>query len=196
MTRDPTTPRAQEVLDFWFGREGEPGYGEFREAWFKKDPEFDQLIRDRFEPLYEQAAAGELDGWKMEARSCLALVILLDQFPRNMYRGDPRTYATDHKAHEIAEYAVDRALDRELPPVQRGFLYMPFMHSENLEHQRRSVELFRGLEGVAEADSTEYAVGHMKIIERFGRFPHRNEILGRQTTPEEAEFLTQPGSSF
>jgi uncharacterized protein (DUF924 family) len=193
---DDTTMRAQEVLDFWFGREGEPAYGEFREAWFKKDPEFDQQIRSRFEPLYEEAAAGELDGWKEEAGSCLALVILLDQFPRNMYRGDPRAYATDGKAQEIAEYAVERALERELPPFQRGFLYMPFMHSENLEHQRRSVELFRGLEGVAEGNSAGYAVGHMKIIERFGRFPHRNEILGRQTTPEEAEFLTQPGSSF
>jgi uncharacterized protein (DUF924 family) len=188
--------RAQEVLDFWFGREGEPGYGEFREAWFKRDPEFDRLIRDRFEPLYEEAAAGELDDWKEEARSCLALVIVLDQFPRNMYRGDPRTYATDAKAQEIADYAVDRALDRELPPSQRGFLYMPFMHSENLEHQCRSVELFYGLEGARESGSPDYAVRHMEIIERFGRFPHRNEILGRQTTPEEAEFLTQPGSSF
>ncbi len=196
MRADHAATRAQEVLDFWFGREGEPGYGEFREAWFKKDPEFDQLIRDRFEPLYEEAAAGELDGWKEEAGSCLALVILLDQFPRNMYRGDPRAYATDRKAQEIAEYAVDRALDRELPPFQRGFLYMPFMHSENLEHQRRSVELFHGLEGARESGSPDYAVRHMEIIERFGRFPHRNEILGRQTTPEEAEFLTQPGSSF
>jgi uncharacterized protein (DUF924 family) len=128
---DPTTTRAQEVLDFWFGREG-----------------------------------------------------------------DPRTYATDRKAQEIAEYAVDRALDRELPPFQRAFLYMPFMHSEDLEHQRRSVEQFRGLEGSDGPDAAEYAVRHMKIIERFGRFPHRNETLGRETTPEEAEFLTQPGSSF
>ena len=188
--------RAQEVLDFWFGREDEPGYGEFRRAWFQKDPEFDRRIRNRFESLYEEAAAGELDDWKEEARSCLALVILLDQFPRNMYRGDPRTYATDRLALAIAEYAVDRALDRELPPFQRAFLYMPFMHSENLEHQRRSVELFRGLEGSAGPDSAGYAVRHMEIIERFGRFPHRNEILGRRTTPEEAEFLTQPGSSF
>jgi uncharacterized protein (DUF924 family) len=185
--------RAEEVLDFWFGREGEPGYGGFREAWFKKDPEFDRQVRDRFEPLYEAAAAGELDGWKAEAQSCLALVILLDQFPRNMFRGDPRSYATDRKAQETAEYAVDRAFDRELPEFQRMFLYMPFMHSENLEHQRRSVELFRTLEG---SDATGYAVQHMKIIERFGRFPHRNEVLGRRTTPEEAEFLTQPGSSF
>ncbi|MCA1848030.1 MAG: DUF924 domain-containing protein [Actinobacteria bacterium] len=186
----------EEVLDFWFGREDEPGYGEFREAWFRKDPEFDQQIRDRFEDLYEAAATGELDHWKEEARSCLALVILLDQFPRNMFRGDPRSYATDRKAQETAEYAVDRALDRELPPFQRMFLYMPLMHSEDLAHQRRSVELFRGLGGEGEEDPSYYAVRHMEIIERFGRFPHRNEILGRQTTPEEAEFLTQPGSSF
>jgi uncharacterized protein (DUF924 family) len=185
--------KAQEVLDFWFGREGEPGYGEFREAWFKKDPEFDRLVRDRFEALYEAAATGDLEDWKEEAQSCLALVIVLDQFPRNMFRGDPRSYATDRKAQETSEYAVDNAYDRELPEFQRTFLYMPFMHSENLEHQRRSVELFRGLGG---SDSAEYAVRHMEIIERFGRFPHRNEVLGRRTTPEEAEFLTQPGSSF
>jgi len=188
--------RAEEVLEFWFGREDEPGYGEFREAWFKKDPEFDRQIRDRFEALYEEAATGGLEGWKEDARSCLALVILLDQFPRNMFRGDPRSYATDRKAQETTEHAVERALDRELPPFQRAVLFMPFMHSEDLEHQRRSVELFRGLEGSGEADSLDYAVRHMEIIERFGRFPHRNEVLGRQTTPEEAEFLTQPGTSF
>jgi uncharacterized protein (DUF924 family) len=187
--------KAGEVLDFWFGREGEPGYGEFREAWFKKDPEFDRLVRNRFEALYELAAAGDLDDWKEEARSCLALVIVLDQFPRNIFRGDPRSYATDRKAQETAEHAVDRALDRELPEFQRTFLYIPFMHSEDLGHQRRSVELFRGLGG-SETDSSYYAVRHMEIIERFGRFPHRNEVLGRRTTPEEAEFLTQPGSSF
>jgi uncharacterized protein (DUF924 family) len=189
----PTTS-FEEVLDFWFGREGEPGYGEFREAWFRKDPEFDRQVRDRFEALYEAAAAGSLDDWKEEARSCLALVILLDQFPRNMFRGDPKSYATDRQAQQTAEDVVDRAFDRELPAFQRMFLYMPFMHSEDLEHQRRSVELFRGLGG--EGDPSYYAVRHKEIIERFGRFPHRNEILGRRTTPEEAEFLTQPDSSF
>jgi uncharacterized protein (DUF924 family) len=188
--------KPEEVLDFWFGREGEPGYGEFREAWFRKNPEFDQRVRERFQELYEAAARSDLDAWRDEARSCLALVILLDQIPRNMFRGDPRSYATDRKAQEVAEYAVDRALDRELPAFQRMFLYMPFMHSEDLEHQRRSVELFRVLGGDGEGDSSDYAVRHMEIIERFGRFPHRNEVLGRQTTAEEAEFLTQPGSSF
>src|SRR5918992_2653985 len=158
----------EEVLDFWFGREGEPGYGEFREAWFRKDPEFDQRVRDSFEALHEAAATDELDDWKEEARSCLALVILLDQFPRNMFRGDPRSYATDRKAQQTAEYALDHALDRELPGFQRTFLYMPFMHSEDLEHQRRSVELFRRLGG-SDSDSSQYAVRHMEIVERFGR---------------------------
>ena len=196
MPSEVGSAKVQEVLDFWFGREGEPGYGEFREAWFRKDPEFDRTVRERFQDLHEAAARGDLDAWRDEAHSCLALVILLDQFPRNMFRGDPRSYATDRKAQETAEYAVDRALDRELPAFQRMFLYMPFMHSEDLEHQRRSVELFRVLGGDEEGDSSHYAVRHMEIIERFGRFPHRNEVLGRRTTPEEAEFLTQPGSSF
>ena len=188
---------ADEVLDFWFGREDEPGYGEFRDAWFRKDEGFDQEVRERFGSLYERAAAGELDGWRDDARSCLALVICLDQFPRNMFRGDGRTHATDAKAVETAKYAVERALDRELPPFQRMFVYMPFMHSENLEDQRRSVELFGRLaEKPGAPDVTSYAVGHMEIVERFGRFPHRNVILGRETTPEEAEFLEKPGSSF
>ncbi len=188
---------AEEVLDFWFGREDEPGYGEFREAWFRKDPEFDREVQERFGTLYERAASGELDGWRDDARACLALVICLDQFPRNMFRGDGRTHATDAKALETAGHAVERALDRELPPFQRMFLYMPFMHSENLEDQRRSVELFERLaEKLAGPDVTSYAAGHMEIVERFGRFPHRNAILGRETTPEEAEFLKGPGSSF
>ena len=134
--------RAEEVLDFWFGREGEPGYGEFRDVWFRKDPEFDAGVTDRFAGLYEEAAAGDLDGWRDDARSCLALVIVLDQFPRNMFRGDGRTHAADEAALASSRYAVEHALDRELPAFQRMFLYMPFMHSENREDQRRSVELF------------------------------------------------------
>ena len=185
-----------EILGFWFGHEGEEGYGEFREVWFTKDPAFDREIRDRFEPVYEEAAAGNLDHWKDETRSCLALTIVLDQLPRNMYRGDARMYATDEKARQAAWYAVEHAYDRELLPVECGFLYMPLMHSEDLEDQRRSVELFRGLGGTGEADPAQYAVRHLEIVERFGRFPHRNQILGRTTTPEEAEFLAQPGSSF
>jgi uncharacterized protein (DUF924 family) len=189
--------KAAEVLAFWFGGEDEPGYGEFRSQWFEKDEAFDREVTGRFGDLYEEAAAGRLDGWREEARSCLALAIVLDQFPRNMFRGDARTHATDGKALEAAKYAIERALDRELPAFQRMFLYMPFMHAETVEDQRRSVQLFGGLAGEPGApDVTEYAVGHKKIVERFGRFPHRNALLGRETTPEEAEFLTQPGSSF
>ena len=186
-----------EILDFWFSREGEEGYGEFREAWFTKDPEFDREVRDRFEGAYEEAAAGRLEHWKDEARSCLALIILLDQFTRNMFRGDPKTYATDDKALEAARHAVEHAYDRELTPYGRLFVYLPFEHSEDLEDQRFSVELFRGLAAeMGSEDLLDYAVRHLEIIERFGRFPHRNEILGRATTPEEAEFLRGPDSSF
>jgi uncharacterized protein (DUF924 family) len=187
----------QEVLDFWFGREGEEDYGEFREAWFNRDPEFDREIRDRFEPVYEQAAAGRLDHWKSEARSCLALIVVLDQFPRNMYRGDARMYAADEKAREAARHAVEHAYDRELSPYGRLFMYLPFEHSEELDDQRLSVELFRGLATeMGSEDLLGYAVRHLEIIERFGRFPHRNEILGRRTTPEETKFLSGPDSSF
>jgi len=187
----------QEVLDFWFGREGEEDYGEFREAWFNRDPEFDREIRDRFEPVYEEAAAGRLDHWKSEARSCLALIVVLDQFPRNMYRGDARMYAADEKAREAARHAVEHAYDRELSPYGRLFMYLPFEHSEELDDQRLSVELFRGLATeMGSEDLLGYAVRHLEIIERFGRFPHRNEILGRRTTPEETKFLSGPDSSF
>jgi uncharacterized protein (DUF924 family) len=189
--------RAREVLEFWFGSENDPEYGQFREEWFRKDPDFDATITARFAELYEEAAAGKLDGWREEAESCLALVIVLDQFPRNMFRGDGRTHAEDDRALSTSKYAVEHALDRELPAFQRMFLYMPFMHSESVEEQRRSVEMFERLAGEPGApDVVSYAVAHRDIVERFGRFPHRNEILNRQTTPEEAEFLTTEGSSF
>jgi uncharacterized protein (DUF924 family) len=189
--------RAGEVLDFWFGREGDPEYGQFRNEWFRKDPDFDARVTEQFADLYEEAAAGNLDGWRDDAASCLALVIVLDQFPRNMFRGDGRTHAEDDRALETSRYAVEHALDRELPAFQRMFLYMPFMHSESVEDQRRSVELFERLAGEEGApDVVSYAVAHRDIVEQFGRFPHRNEILGRESTPEEAVFLTKEGSSF
>jgi uncharacterized protein (DUF924 family) len=189
--------RAGEVLEFWFGSEDDPEYGRFRDEWFRKDPDFDASVTARFADLYEEATSGGLDGWRDDAESVLALVIVLDQFPRNMFRGDGRTHAADGKALETAAYAVEHALDRELPAFQQMFLYMPFMHSEDVEDQRRSVELFERLADEPGApDVTSYAVGHRDIVERFGRFPHRNEILGRTTTPEEAEFLKTEGSSF
>ncbi len=191
----PSSPG--EILDFWFGREGEEGYGEFREAWFQKDEEFDKEVRERFLDDYERAARGEYDEWREEPESCLALVVVLDQFPRNLFRDDPRTHVTDDKALEVSKYAIEQALDHELPGFGRMFLYMPFMHSEDVKDQRRSVELFERLAAADDGtDVTEFAERHREIVERFGRFPHRNALLGRETTPEEAEFLKQPGSSF
>ncbi|MEG3967313.1 DUF924 family protein [Microcoleus sp. T2B6] len=186
-----------EVLDFWFGRSNSPEFGKVQKKWFEKDADFDAQVRSRFLPQYKLAASGKLDSWQDSPDNCLALIILLDQFPRNMFRGTPQAFATDNKALATAEYAVNNKFDRQLLTVQKLFVYLPFQHSENLENQQKSVELFRQLSGEPDSDSLiEYGMQHLEIIERFGRFPHRNQILGRETTPEEAEFLKQPGSGF
>ncbi|NET55767.1 MAG: DUF924 domain-containing protein [Symploca sp. SIO2E6] len=187
----------KEILDFWFGKPQDPDYGKIRKFWFTKNPEFDQEVRSRFLSVYQQAAAGQLDQWRTSPHSCLALIILLDQFPRNLFRSQPQAFASDPQALSMAQYAINQGFDQQLPPVQRWFIYMPFEHSENLEHQRQSVELFTGLTDEPNfASAIDYAHRHLKVIERFGRFPHRNQILGRASTPEELEFLQQPGSSF
>jgi uncharacterized protein (DUF924 family) len=191
--------QVDEILDFWFEKKGEEDYGENRTIWFTKtpEPEFDREIQVRFREDYEKAASGELDQWKETPQSCLALILLLDQFPRNMFRGNPRAFATDSQALSLAQYAITKGFDRELLKIQRWFIYLPFEHSENLDHQRQAVELFRQLGNDPDsAYMTSSAVRHLEIVERFGRFPHRNAILGRATTPEEAEFLKQPNSSF
>lgn len=186
-----------EILDFWFSKPDEADYGKSRKVWFTKNPEFDQEVRSLFLKDYQQAATGQLDDWKISPLSCLALIILFDQFSRNMFRGQPEAFATDPQALTYAKYAIERGFDKELLPIQRWFVYMPFEHSENLGDQHKSVELFSKLQNYPEcASGVDYALRHLKVIERFGRFPHRNEILGRETTPEEAEFLKQPGSSF
>jgi len=135
--------------------------------------------------------------WQQTPHSGLALIVLLDQFPRNMFRGDPRAFATDPLAREVATHLIQHNLDQQLLPVERSFVYMPFMHSEVLADQQRSVTLFRQLaQERPYLNSVSYALKHQEIIERFGRFPHRNAVLGRSSTPEEVEFLQQPGSSF
>lgn len=183
---------AAEVLSFWFG---EPLA--MRKAWFTKDPAFDAEIRSRFLPLYEQAAADRLEVWRESAASCLALILVLDQFPRNMFRGTPRAFATDAQALQIAKGAIAQHLDQQLPPIQRFFFYLPLEHSENLNDQTESVRLYEQFRDIPElADTYDYAIRHRDVIERFGRFPHRNSILARASTPEEIEFLKQPGSSF
>jgi uncharacterized protein (DUF924 family) len=189
--------RAEEILSFWFAepQDDKAYYEERHSLWFTADPQFDQEIRDRFTSDYQLAAQRKLMNWQELPRSGLALVILLDQFPRNMFRGDPRAFATDPLAREVATVLVERGTDRQLLPVERMFVYLPFMHSENLTHQRQSVALFQQLaQECPYLDSRSYATRHKESIERFGRFPHRNVILGRLSTPEEIEFLQQPES--
>jgi len=189
--------QAKEILDFWFGKPDEPDFGKPRKFWFTKNSEFDQDVRTRFLSDYQQAAANQLDEWKTSPQSCLALILLLDQFPRNMFRNQPQAFATDSQALMSAQHAVNCGFDQQLLPIQRWFIYLPFEHSEDLIHQRQCVELYQQLKDYPEmADGINYAVKHLEVIERFGRFPHRNQILGRETTPEEAEFLKQRGSSF
>lgn len=190
--------QAERVLSFWFG-EGwrETGSLKPRSEWFCKDPNFDQAIRERFLDLYNKAKAQQLEDWLHQPETCLAWVILLDQFPRNMFRGQPQAFATDPLALMGASHAIDQDFDAMLPPVLRQFFFFPFEHSENLANQRIAVQKFRQFEADPElASAYDYALRHQAIIERFGRYPHRNEILGRSSTPEELAFLQQPGSSF
>jgi uncharacterized protein (DUF924 family) len=190
-------PQPDEILGFWFERSPtESSQWKYRKSWFSKDPSFDQEIHTRFLSVYEQAAAGKLDFWQETAAGALALVLVLDQFPRNLFRNQPQSFATDEKALAVTQGAIAREFDQVLSPVQRWFLYLPLMHSEDLADQNQCVELFDSLKDDPDVESGTYAVRHRDVIEQFGRFPHRNRILGRTNTPEEAEFLKQPGSSF
>ncbi len=186
-----------EILDFWFGTPDSSEYGHSRSQWFTKNPEFDQQMRSLFLPHYQLASRRELDSWKDQPLSCLALIILLDQFPRNVFRGTPQSFATDNLALQFAEGAIAQGFDQQLLSVQRWFIYLPLEHDENLVNQERSVELFADFKDDPEGGNTyEYAIRHRDVIAQFGRFPHRNIILGRKSTPAEIEFLQQPGSSF
>ena len=180
---------ARQVLSFWFGRE--------RQAWFEKNPAFDEEIRSRFLPLYEKTCNGELRSWQQEAGSCLARVIVLDQFPRNMFRGSARAFAADPLARSAAVVILDSGWDKAMTPDERMFAYLPFEHSESLADQERCLALMEQISEFPEtADLPKWAEAHLTIIRRFGRFPHRNAALGRASTTEEAEFLKQPGSAF
>lgn len=182
-----------EVLEFWFGER--PGAS--RREWFVKDPAFDEAIRSRFAVVQEAALAGRLEAWREAPESMLALVIVLDQFSRNLFRNDARAFAGDPRALECANLALARGDDKPLLPVQRQFLYLPFEHSELLADQDRAVALMQGLDEYPETKGlTEWAEKHRVIVARFGRFPHRNAALGRTSTAEELDFLSRPGSSF
>ena len=171
-----------EVLEFWFKQD--------RKAWFEKNPAFDEDLRARFLPQHEKALTEQLETWKNEPKSCLALVILLDQVPRNTFRGAARAFASDALALCAARAIVDRGWDKAMTADEQMFAYLPFEHSESLVDQERSLKLFEGNENY------EWARRHWEIVRRFGRFPHRNAALGRANTPEEIEFLKQPGSGF
>ncbi len=185
------------ILEFWFGTETPQA---FRPEWFAGEEAFDQEIARRFQMEIGQALSSGLDGWDGLPRSALALVLLLDQFPRNAYRGTSLAFAGDARAQEITLLGLERGYQQYFTPLERLFFYLPLEHAENLALQDRSVELMRQLEAeapeLAKAQIADYAERHRAVIERFGRFPHRNEILGRDSTPEEVQFLAEPGSSF
>lgn len=188
-------PRAAAVLEFWLGPQDQRGRN--RAEWFRKDPAFDESIRGRFLGLVESAAGGELDAWQEQSESCLALLILLDQFPRNLFRGEARAFAADARARSVARHAIAQGFDQQWHPVERIFAYLPLEHSEDLQDQEDCLALMKALAVYPETkDFHIWADKHRVIIERFGRFPHRNAALGRESTAEEIEFLKQPGSGF
>ena len=195
----------ETILDFWFGTNPDDGVvvKEKSALWWSKSPEIDGEIRRRFESAVIRAAAGELSDWQSNPRGRLALILVTDQFPRNIFRGSPRAFAQDSKALAWSLDGIDQGLDMKLRPIERVFFYLPLEHSEALEHQEQSVRQFRELVNAVGADRRDvfveyldFAVRHRDIIARFGRFPHRNKILGRESTPEELAFLAEPGSSF
>jgi len=189
--------QAQAILDFWFGAPGTPEYAGPRGIWFKKNKDFDEAIRAAHMEDYERARDDLYDGWMREASTSLALVIALDQFPRNLFRDDPRTFAADVQALSVGLNAVNQDFDKALPPHQSIFFYLPFEHSEMLEVQMRCADLIQAMPDFELKEGyLGYALRHLEIIQRFGRFPHRNKILGRESTPEEKEFLKQPNSGF
>lgn len=187
-----TSITPQQVHDFWFVENG-PG------QWFEKDSDFDRAIRFRFAPAIAAAREGRLDPWIETAKTCLSLILLIDQFSRNVFRDSPLAWSGDWRALGCSREAVACGHDRDLDIDERKFLYMPMMHSEDLVDQERCVELFAEMtdEDAERAErSHEFAILHRDIVARFGRFPHRNAVLGRASTPEEIAFLKEPNSSF
>jgi uncharacterized protein (DUF924 family) len=188
---------ATALVDFWFGPPKSAERFRQHARWFKTDPAFDDDLRHRFLPLQRRAAAGESADWALEAEPCLALILLLDQLPRNLYRGTAEAFATDAMARAAAGAALARGFDRSLPATWRQFIYLPLEHSETLADQARSVALFAALaRDPAFAGALDYARRHHDIVARFGRFPHRNRALGRPSTAAEEAFLSEPNSAF
>ncbi|MDA1327058.1 MAG: DUF924 domain-containing protein [Proteobacteria bacterium] len=182
-------PLAKEILTFWFATTDLSTDLEKRAVWFRSTPEFDARLIAQFTGVHEQAASGALDHFKDSAEECLALIVSLDQFPRNIFRGTARAFATDPRARDLARHAVDQGYDKYLSRWPKTFCYLPFEHSEELADQERGLVLYKGLDS---EESLKSAIGHHEAIKRFGRFPHRNDVMGRQNTPEEEEYLKDP----
>lgn len=185
----------QNIIHFWFN--------EHTDKWWKKDPAFDALIKNQFEATYNNIVAGKLEKWLETAEGTLAYIIVTDQFSRNMFRNTGKMFATDEIAVKAAEQGIAQGFDQDCPFEQRWIFYMPFMHSEKLANQDRCIELFKAHKESAPEDSKasiqgniDFAIKHREIIERFGRYPHRNELLGRESTEQELDFLQTPESSF
>jgi uncharacterized protein (DUF924 family) len=197
-THAPVSPDAQAVLDFWFGTTGSTESGTLRRLWFVKSDAMDREINFRFGALIEQALRGELSGWSAQPPGELARIIVLDQFTRNVFRGTPRAFAGDARALAAASAMLTTAEDAALPPAQRAFVYLPFEHAEDLALQDAAVHHFARLAAAAPElqGMLDYALKHRAVIARFGRFPHRNAILGRRSSAQELAFLQEPGSSF
>lgn len=196
-TEPDLSHRAMMLLDFWFAPERASEHARLRDVWFQATPEFDAAVMEHFRTDYDRAAAGIYGPWRDTPQTCLALILLLDQLPRNLFRNSPQAYATDAAALETASEAVTRGYDRAVAPVRRCFFYLPFQHSESLADQDKGMRLYAALpEHPDKAVFAEAARHHREIIARFSRFPHRNGVLGRPSTPEEQDFLQQPGSAF
>ncbi len=185
------------ILEFWFGTIAEDGSvsSDTRKRWWTKSPAFDDLCREQFEAELLAAAAGQREALKQSLRGSLAFILLCDQISRNIYRDKPESFATDPLALAVSKQLIESARDKQLTPVERSFAYMPLMHSEDPAVQELSIEKFTELQQAGH-DNLEFAIRHKAIIDRFGRFPHRNAILGRTSSSEELAFLEQPGSSF
>ncbi len=183
----------QDILDFWFLPKSHKDYGSPRDEWFQKNDKFDAEIKNRFLSLYQQAKEGKLLQWTETKEGTMALILIFDQFSRNMFRDTPDAFATDGKARDLARHMLAAGHYNNLMDQEKAFAALPFEHSEKLADQKKSVELFKE---IGSENYLDYAIKHYDIIKKFGRFPHRNKILRRKSTKEELEFLSQPGSSF
>jgi uncharacterized protein (DUF924 family) len=182
-------PLAEEILTFWFGTGDMASPIKKKEVWFRSTPEFDQTLIDDYSSVHERAFSGELDYLMETPEESLALIISLDQFPRNIYRGTPRAFAADSKAREITRHALDNKFHKDIEKWPKIFMYLPYEHSERLEHHERILPLYKA---VADGGSIKSAQGHHDTIKRFGRYPHRNDVLSRQNTPDEDEYMKNP----